>query len=428
MSARTVARRTLRTAGSTAVVAAIAGTALMPLSAHAEEGAPRALKTTMSAPVPSGPLARGGATETFDLTVTNPTDKASSYHPWLLLDHTGDIPLQQKDVVYKIAPVDAPATDSRIGQQDGQWQGLFHPAGKSAGDGFLIPAGGKMTWKVTIGLGTSYPTHDGDFTLVAASSAGEISQGNEASLTFKTVPVGKPGKLDASFVNEGPCEGGSAPDCREMDLRLRSTGDGVLGSDLASWLQLDAPGQSDADLRARVKVDGVWKDLKGDGHTFNLPVIPKGFGAASGDRVTRVQIKLGPKTGIKKLTPVTVRASIGLAEDNTYPFLEADRKIELGPKPSPTAPTPTGSTTTTPAPTKPAPGAPKPTGSATTAPAAPATAHTPGTANAPAATGSLAHTGADSDTGLYAGLAGVLVALGGAVAWIGARRRRAARG
>ncbi|MGW6821225.1 hypothetical protein [Streptomyces sp. NPDC055005] len=422
MSARTVARRTLHTAGATAVVAAIAGTVLMPLSAHAEEGTPRALKTTMSAPVPSGPLTRGGATETFDLTVTNTTDKASSYHPWLLLDHTGDVPLQQNDVIYKIAPVDAPATDSRIGQQDGQWQGLFHPAGKSPADGFLIPAGGKMTWKVTIGLGSSYPTHDGDFTLLAASHAGEISQGNQASLTFKTAPAAKPGKLDASFVNEGPCEGGAAPDCREMDLRLRSTGDGVLGSDLASWLQLDAPGHSDADLRARVKVDGVWKDLKGDGHTFNLPVIPKGFGAASGDRVTRVQIKLGPKTGIKKLTPVTVRASIGLAEGNTHPFLEADRKIELGPKPAPTTPTPTGSTTTTTAPTQPAPTTPKPTGSTTTAAAA------PGTANTPAATGSLAHTGADSGTGLYAGLAGVLVALGGAVAWIGARRRRAARG
>nr|BFD83663.1 hypothetical protein StreXyl84_30640 [Streptomyces sp. Xyl84] len=40
--------------------------------------------------------------------------------------------------------------------------------------------------------------------------------------------------------------------------------------------------------------------------------------------------------------------------------------------------------------------------------------------------GSLAHTGASS-TGLYGALAGVLVALGGAAAWIGARRR-AARG
>lgn len=38
--------------------------------------------------------------------------------------------------------------------------------------------------------------------------------------------------------------------------------------------------------------------------------------------------------------------------------------------------------------------------------------------------GSLAHTGASS-TGLYSALAGVLVALGGAAAWIGSRRRAA---
>ncbi|WP_204357873.1 LPXTG cell wall anchor domain-containing protein [Streptomyces sp. ICC1] len=66
-----------------------------------------------------------------------------------------------------------------------------------------------------------------------------------------------------------------------------------------------------------------------------------------------------------------------------------------------------------------------PTGSATTTPVASAT---PTAANTPAATGALAHTGSDSNTGLYTGLAGALIALGGAAAWLGARRRNAVRG
>ncbi|MFD9301676.1 hypothetical protein ACFWCB_03090 [Streptomyces sp. NPDC060048] len=413
MSARTA---TLRAATATAVVAAVAGTVLMPLSAHAD-GNHQALKTTMSAPVPSGPLTRGGATETFELTVTNTTDKVSDYHPWMLLDPTGASPLQQSDVVYKVEALSAPATRSEIGQQDGEWQGLFYPEGKKASDGFEIPAGGKLTWKVTIGLGASYPTNNGDFQLRASSFANEIADGGTASLTFKAGPEAKPGTLETWFDHVSPCQGSEAPDCQEMDVRYRATGDGEFNSGLATWFQVDMPDLGKADLQARVKVDGQWKDLAGETGNYNLPVIPKGFGAASGDRITHVQVKLGPKAQLKKLNPVKVTATVGLAEGNTYPFLSAEQEFQLGPKA--TAPAPT-----TPAPTKPAPTTPAPSGSATTAPAATAT---PTAANTPAATGSLAHTGSDSNTGLYTGLAGVLIALGGAAAWFGARRR-AARG
>ncbi|MBT2448330.1 LPXTG cell wall anchor domain-containing protein [Streptomyces sp. ISL-43] len=419
MSARTATLRTatLRAATATAVVAAVAGTVLMPLSAQAAEGNPKALKTTMSAPVPSSPLTRGGATETFELTVTNATDKVSSYHPWMLLDPTGASPLQQSDVVYKVEALSAPATKSEIGQQDGEWQGMFYPVGKTASDGFEIPAGGKLTWKVTIGLGASYPTNNGDFQLRASSFANEIADGGTAALTFKAGPEAKPGTLEAWFDQVGPCDATGADDCQVMAVRYAAGGDGEFNSALATRFSVDMPGLDKADLQARVKVDGQWKDLPGESGNFNLPVIPKGFSAASGHHLTYVQVKLGPQTQVKKLTLVKATASVALAEGNTHSFLSADQQFQLGPvKPASPAPT-------TPAPTSPAPTSAAP---ATSAPA-PTTA-APTTANTPAATGSLAHTGSDSNTGLYTGLAGVLIALGGAAAWFGARRRRAVRG
>ncbi|WP_327253462.1 hypothetical protein [Streptomyces sp. NBC_01244] len=411
----------LRTGSAAVVAAAVAGTFLTPLSASADEGNPKALKTAMSAPVPSGPLTRGGATETFDLTVTNTTDKSSSYHPWMLLDPTGASPLQKADVIYKVEPVSAPATSFSIGQQDNGWQGMFYPAGTNSAQGFEIPAGGKLVWKVTIGLGKSYPTVNGDFTLRAASVQNEIADGGMGSLTFKTSPAGKPGVLETSFGKAAPCADGGSPDCREMDLRYRVTGDGAFSSGLGTWIEVAMADLAAADLRASVKVDGTWKDLKGETGNFNLPVIAQGFGAASGDHVVRLRLGLGPKAQLKKLTPAKVTASVGLAEGNTYPFQSAEGQFELGPKTTtpPTTPAPT-----TPAPTKPAPTTPAPTGSATTAPAA---TTTPGTGNTPAPTGSLAHTGSDSDTALYSGLAAVLIGLGGAAAWF-AHRRRTVRG
>ncbi|MCP3759549.1 LPXTG cell wall anchor domain-containing protein [Streptomyces sp. TBY4] len=420
MSARTAA---LRTASASVVVAAVAGTVLMPMTASAEEGNPRALKTTMSAPVPSGPLTRGGATESFELTVTNPTDKVSSYHPWMLLDTPGStMTLQQSDVVFKVEAVDAPATESEIGQQDGGWQGLFRPADKSK-DGFEIPAGGKLTWKVTMGLGKSYPTNTGDFTLRAASYAGEIAEGGESSLTFKTSPAVNPWKLETSFTNVGDCEGSKAPDCREMELHYRLNGTNTFDYGLATSVELNFP-NAVTPYRARVKVDGAWKDL-GEVSNFRLPVIPKGFGNASGEHVVRLQIAIG-STSPQKAAKVGVHASVGYAEGNGRPFAGTEVTVGLAPKTTtpPTTPAPTS-----PAPTTPAPTTPAPTGSTTTAPVttAPVATTSPATGNTPAPTGSLARTGSDSNTALYSGLAAVLIGLGGVVAWF-ARRRRTVRG
>ncbi|MCM1975234.1 LAETG motif-containing sortase-dependent surface protein [Streptomyces sp. G1] len=424
MSARTAA---LRTASASVVAAAIAGTVLMPMTASADESNPGALKTTMSAPVPSGPLTRGGATETFELTVANTTDKVSSYHPWMLLDPTGASPLQQSDVVYKVEGLTAPATDYAIGQQDGEWQGLFYPAGKNSSAGFEIPANGKLTWKVTIGLGKSYPTTNGDFKLRAASFMGEVGEGGEGSLTFKTDPSVKTGKLESSFKNAGDCKGVPANQCREMDLTYKLTGDGEFAEALAVNLNLGFGSNVEhPNLQVEVLVDGKWIGYgTTDPYNFMLPTIPKGLNAASGEHAQHLRFSFGPHTDFKKATEVTLQATIGLAEGNTYAFAGADTKFQLAPKTT----TPISPAPTSPAPTSPAPTTPAPTGSATTAPVttAPAATTTPATGNTPKPTGSLAHTGSDSNTALYSGLAAVLIGLGGAAAWF-ARRRRTVRG
>ncbi|MGW8778800.1 LPXTG cell wall anchor domain-containing protein [Streptomyces sp. NPDC055796] len=426
MSARTTTRRTLRSAAATAVVAAVAGTVLMPLSAYAapaEDGNHNALKMTMSAPVPSGPLTRGGATETFELTATNTTDKPSSFHPWLLLDGAGASPLQQSDVVFKVEGVTAPATESLIGQQDGEWQGMFHPAGKSGGEGFEIPAGAKMTWKVTIGLGKSYPTTNGDFTLRATSYAGEVAQSGIASLAFKTDPSVKTGKLETSFKNVGDCKGVPALQCREMDLSYRLTGDGEFNTALRTSLGVNfGTDVKVPNLQLEMLVDGKWQGVStADPYNFTLPTIPKGFSAASGERVLHLRTSFGPNTDYKKATDVTLQAGVGLAEGNTYDFAGAETKFQLAPATATTSPSPTPSKSAT---TQPSASPSASASSSATAVAANTTTNTKATG----ASGSLAQTGADSNTGLYSGLAAVLVGLGGAAAWLGARRRRAVRG
>ncbi|MFK0217321.1 LPXTG cell wall anchor domain-containing protein [Streptomyces vinaceus] len=428
MSARTAALRPFRTAAATAVVAAVAGTVLMPLSAYAAPADENhgALKMTMGAPAPSGPLTRGGATETFELTATNTTDKPSSFHPWLLLQGAGASPLTQGDVVFKVeGGLNAPATESFIGQQDGEWQGVFRPAGKPGGEGFEIAAGAKMTWKVTIGLGKSYPTTNGDFKLTATSYSGEVAEGNTASLTFKTDPSVKTGKLETAFKNVGDCKGVPAAQCREMDLTYRLTGDGEFKTALYTSLGVNFAADAKVpNLQLEMLVNGKWQGVStADPYNFVLPTIPAGFSAASGERVLHLRTSFGPNTDFKKATDVTLNAEVALPEGNTYGFSGAETKFQLAPatattSPSP-SPTPSKSATTQPS-TSPSP-------SSSSSSSATAVVAANGNTKATGATGSLAHTGADSNTGLYSGLAAVLVALGGAAAWLGARRRRATR-
>ena len=427
MSAR-IAHRLFRPAATAVVVAAVAGTVLLPMSAQAatSDDAQRPLLMTMGTPAPNGPLTRGGAAETFELTVSNPTQQTQAFHPWMLGDATGASPLQTNDVTFKVEPVSAPATTYNVGHQDGGWQGYFYPAGKNASAGFDVPANGKLTWKVTIGLGAGYPTNDGDFKLTATSLNGEVAQNHQASHTFKADPQIKAGHLKTWFEKK-PGSTMDGPNQRQyLDLHYQATGDGVFSSALTTQFQLSYAGPQVKTPAFFVQglIDGRWQDLKvGSDNSVTLPTIPKGFGAASGVRTLPLRINLGVKTQIKKVTPVTAEVGVSLASGNTYPFDEATTQFALGPIDEGTAPTTKPSTKPTGTPSA----KPGTSASAATsaAPVAAGNANlTTTSATTTSATGSLAHTGADSHTGVYAGIAAALVAVGGAVAWLGARRRR----
>ncbi|WP_405439699.1 hypothetical protein OG373_21320 [Streptomyces avidinii] len=416
----------VRTAAAIAVVAGVV-TTLLPLSATAASAAPAAddqavLRTEMGTPVPSGSLTRGGATETFDLTVKNPTGKTVEYKPWVLLDQTGPSRLQKDDVVFKVDAVDAPATKSSVGQQDGGWQGLFYPAtagGKESGAGFDIPANGKMTWKVTIGLGAHYPTNDGDFTLTATGYNNSVAPGGADSHLFKVAPKIKTGGLKTWFKQVGSGKDGQEQRAY-LDLNYRATGEGTFDTALATTLSLSHPGEQKADFRLQALIDGRWQDLQGAYGRYELPRIPKGFGAASGVRTLPLRLSLGKNTELTKKTVITMAAEVGHAEGNTYPFQNSSVQFPLAPivETVPPSGTPSGTPSATPSAT-----------SSATPVVKQAVAASTGNTNlttTAASTGSLAHTGAGSGTGLYAGLAAALVALGAAAAWLGRRRRTTA--
>ncbi|MFI5637282.1 hypothetical protein ACIA8H_07615 [Streptomyces goshikiensis] len=430
MSARTTVTavttsRSLRTAAAAAVVAAVAGTVLLPLSAHAApatNGNPP-LRIELGAPVPSGPLTRGGATESFDLTVTNPSDKAAPFHPWLLGNVGSPVALKKTDVVFKVDEINAPDTASFIGQQDGGWQGLFYPAGKDASAGFEVPAGGKLKWKVTVGLGKGYPVNSDAFELRASTTSYELAPDGQASLTLKAAPAAGPAaKLSTHFEDNGTCDGAKdATFCKQLNLWYRHEG-AAFSSDLVTRLTVKFPGDAkNPDTQVRVMVGGKWTDVHPDRNgDFMLPNMPKDFGGVSADTFA-LQVKLGPKTQITRPTLVTLQAGVALDEKKVEYISTTATDFKLAPAKQ--------ATTKPEQPKTEQPKAAKPAGSTTTAQvsqAASSSTVTPVTAPAggtPQASGSLAHTGSDSNTGLYAGLAAVLVALGGAAAWLGARRR-----
>ncbi|MFE5629566.1 LPXTG cell wall anchor domain-containing protein [Streptomyces sp. NPDC056463] len=416
-------------ARSAAVVAAvIAGAALVPSAAEAVAPAADSqplLRVKLGAPTPSGPLTRGGATETFELTVENPGTKARPYHPWLLLDQNGPSPLQKADITYRVEPVNAPETAVFVGHQDGGWQGAFHPASGAVDDGFEVPAGSKLTWKVTVGLTKSYPTINGGFKLTAGSVQRELERPD--TLSFAAAPHDKPGTFRTWIEKTGGCEGLPETQCQSLNVRYKVSGHGSFDDALLTQLFAGYAGvqAKNPDLVVQAKVDGHWKVMKGDDHTVDLPAVAKGLGADSGERNLSLRVKLGNSTGIRHLTRLSLRTETRLDAENNWAFAGApDTEIVLGPvkaSPAPSTspsgtPSPSGTSSTSPS------GTPT-TGSSATASTAPTSSASPSTPAA-AHDGSLASTGSDSTMPLY--VAAGLVALGG-LTWIAARRRRAHR-
>lgn len=94
-SARPVAARRIRTLAATTVVAAVAGTAFVPVTAFAADQAQASgnpLTMTLGAPTLGNQLKRGGATESMTLKVTNAFDKAQEFSSWLLGEVDGPSP------------------------------------------------------------------------------------------------------------------------------------------------------------------------------------------------------------------------------------------------------------------------------------------------------------------------------------------------
>ncbi|MFB7594608.1 LPXTG cell wall anchor domain-containing protein [Streptomyces sp. NPDC056160] len=432
MPTRSATARRIRTLAATTVVAAVAGAVFVPATAGAaEQAGATPLRMTLGAPTPSGPLERGGATESMTLTVTNSSDKAQDFAAWLNGKAKGPSPLLSDSVVFGVTALDAPATKSMVGQQDGQWQGLFYPATGNASSSFSIPAKAEFTWKVTVGLGAHYPTNDSDFTLTADGIRNNVEAGPAGdTVVFKTKPETKPGRLNTSWKWDGVV---ARPGKRtSLVLTTRATGPGEFPAQVNRTVYVDGPTPSGT-LRNRLileaEVGGKIVTMKQtDGGVWELPPLPKGFGAASGPEDLKLYFSLSFNTSIGKEISFPLRAAYSMGD--SYEFNGAAVQVKAGPEnPATSTPAPSASPAKTPSGPGSSSAAPTATAS-TTAPAGATGGGTGGGAGTTLTTaaggGSLAHTGASS-TGLYSALAGVLVALGAAAAWIGARRRRAAR-
>ncbi|GAA3372880.1 hypothetical protein GCM10020367_30570 [Streptomyces sannanensis] len=428
MSTRIVTTRRLRSAAAGVVVAAVAGGVLMPLSAQAApvaaDGKP--LTIELGAPAPAGPLTRGGETESFSFTVKNSSDQPVDFQPWMVAQSDGPSPIAASQIVFDVEPVNAPATDEVVGQQDTSAQGIFYPAEKGEGSTFAVPAKGELSWKVTVGLGKNYPTNNGNLKLTAADLGGRAAQ--QESVVFDIEPKIKSGELSTWFGN-GP-EGVIRPGTpQNLNFYLKAEGEGGFDSALVTRLQVEttADGSPSPELGIEVydEAGRTWKKLKplaGYVHMWQLPDVPKGFGADGQVKSFPLRVSVLGLNGIKKDTAVTLQAGVALAEGNTFPFAGARGKITVGPKTG--ADNPGGKPSASPS--------PSPSATTSASPSPSATPSATETTSAPAATGGsnltttgeLASTGSDN-TSVYGAAAAALVAVGAVVAWFGVRRRRA---
>ncbi|GGQ90146.1 hypothetical protein [Streptomyces asoensis] len=434
MSARSVAARRLRAVAATSVVTAVAGAAFVPAATAAtaavaaDEAGGHALRMTLGAPTPTGPLERGGATESMLLTVANSSDEAQDFSAWLPGTPDGPSPVLKDSIVFDVTAVDAPATKSAVGRQDGSFQGLFFPATGNAASTFSIPAKTAYTWKVTLGLGASYPTNDGDFTLTAGRLIGDTDDDpSRNTQVFKIDPAITPGKLNVAW--EQKTGAVARPGQRaELVLNATATGPGEFPAELRRTVSAqqfrDGAGHPDFVLEA--EVDGkVVKLTESNDSEWELPAVPKGFGAASGTRSIKLYLSLGAKSDIRRDTVVPLEAVFSMAD--SWGFNGAGTQVKAGPAPATGSPSASPSAPASPSPSGSAPVTPSASASGTAATTGGTTGGTDGgtvagTTDGTNVTGSLAATG--SGGGLYGALAAVLLAVGGAATWFATRRRR----
>ncbi|MCZ4125068.1 LPXTG cell wall anchor domain-containing protein [Streptomyces sp. H39-S7] len=414
MSARTLSRRP-RLVAAVTVAAAVCGTALLPAAAHADAPADKPLGIAFSAPSPSGPLVRGGATESDTVSATNNNDKALDFSPNILGIPVGGSPLDGSEVKLAVVPVTAPATDVAVGSQGPSVVLTLRPHGEKFSR-FSIPAKATYTWKVTVGLNANFPSNDGNLTLTFDTGSSENSPSHPVpAITFQASPAIRIGTITDRFGGDTQVSA-AKPAVFSLDVDNQNGGGHY---DKALRTELTAFGGRRQELNLFVWLSGRWVEVAAPDrvNTWLLPDIPAGF---AGDQTYHYKLKFTVPEGKEPTTATVLNlgAKTALSSGNTSIITSVTRNLTV--LPGGPATTPAGTPSSTPS-AKPTPSAssttssPVPTASATT--------------DAPVNTkGSLAHTGANGSNGTLAAGAGVLVALGAALAFVGLRRRRNLQG
>ncbi|MFF3455815.1 hypothetical protein ACFYXH_16155 [Streptomyces sp. NPDC002730] len=404
-------------------VAAAVGTTLVPFSAHAAPVASsKPLTIELGTPAPSGPLTRGGASETFTFTVKNSADKAVDFQPWMIGDTDGASPIAASHIVFDVQPVNAPATDEFVGQQDAGAQGMFYPAEKGRNAAFSVPAKGELSWKVSVGLGKNYPSNNGNLKLLADDLAENTQRQNDDTLVFEASPKISTGPASMTLETDenAPIKPGTTGN---VDIVHQLKGGVTFDSDLRTTLEVvEEPGSTGKIPELVIDElgeDGRYTRVKkfAGEEKWQLADIRKSYVMHR----ARLRVSVIDFKGIQKPVKLTLQATTSLTEGNIHPFLGAQGRITVAPE---RGTAPSGKPTANPSSTASA--SPSPTASATPSgtPSASATTSAAAVANdSVTTTGALASTGSSSSTWYAAITAAVLIAAGGALTALRLRRR-----
>ncbi len=322
---------------SATVVAALAGTVLLPTAANAATPAPAAaaaakpLTIAVGAPSHAGrALVRGGATETFTVTVSNSTKHAVRYVPAVWGGYKGPSPIAGSDIKLAVQPLKAPRTASFTGQQDSGVLASFFPAGGHFGDGFSVPAAGSLSWKVTVGLAKSYPANDASLTLGFNSLDNDLS--NKGGLVFGTSPTFKSGPFTEKFSSKYLNGGGTVSRTKQLDVALTlNNGSGAaFSSGLSTWLTAPAFGKAaqSQSLAIDLLENGHWVTLRNQGGQWALPTLASGF-ANGATHTYQLRLRVLQYHGTAPWTNVDLTATTGLTSGNSYPFAGADKVVTV---------------------------------------------------------------------------------------------------
>lgn len=411
MSARTLSRRP-RLVAAVAVAAAVCGTMLMPAAAYADAPATKPLHIAFGTPSPAGPLVRGGATESYTVSATNNNGKAVEFNANVFGLPIGASPLDGSEVKFAVEPVSAPATDIEVGRQDAAMLVTLHPHGTKSAR-FSIPAKTTYTWKITVGLNANFPANDGNLTLTFDTGTYEDNPSHSVpSISFQASPAIRIGTITDHF---GGATKVSAAKPAVFSLDVSNQAGGHFSKALRTQLTALGAG-GDPELNLFVWIDGRWVEVAAPEHvdTWLLPDIPTGFAE---DQTYHYKLMFTVSAGKAPKTAkvLGLTAQTRLSSGNTSVITAAAEKITVLPAAPVTTPTGTPSAT------------PTPSASSTTSSPVPSAS---ATTNAPTVNtkGSLAHTGANGSTGTLVTGAGVLIALGAAMAFFGLRRRRSHQG